>query len=169
MLYHVLAASGLIFWIAIGVAALVIALPLRNDTPSGAVLLFIVAIVATILFTDIAARVSLWALVLLLPIYILIGVGWALFKWRGFVLERKAEVKAKWGAGPKDKALDVVMALPGSRPTAADNKDKITGWMALWPWSMSWVVLKFPWRVIVWTYERISTVFERASAKLWQE
>lgn len=169
MLYEALAASGLFFWIAVFLAFLFVSWPLGKDNAPGALFAAAIVIIGFVMLTDVIYRVSGWALVFALPIYVLIGVGWALFKWRGFVLEAKASVRARWEAGPKDKTLDQAMALDGARPTAAREKERITAWMALWPWSMSWVVLRFPWRSIVWIYDRISTVFERWSAKLWQE
>lgn len=171
MLYDALAASGLFFWLALFAGFLLVSWPLGKDKPAAGVIVAAVVVIAFVLLTDVVYRVGIWTLLFVLPLYILIGVGWALFKWRGYVLAQKAEIKtilanrqpSQW-PGMTDQAV-----MEKHRPTAADNKERITGWMALWPWSMSWVVLRFPWRAIVWTYERISTVFERWSAKLWQE
>lgn len=170
MLYEALAASGLFFWIAILVAFLFVSWPLGYDNSAGGVIAAAVVIIAFVLLTDVVYRVGVWTLVFLLPVYFLTGVGWALYKWRGYVLQKKADARAEFMSRLREEDFPTWLAAnPGRRPTATANKERITGWIALWPWSMSWLVLRFPCRFAAWLYERISTVFERWSAKLWAE
>lgn len=168
MIFEFLAASGVLFWGLLSALFLLIAWPLSKDEQIFGLVLAIIFALGVILFTDAPARVSPFWLAMLIPLYLSIGIAWALHKWRGYLLERKAEIKAELATranaypGMTDERV-----MAERRPSASRNKERITGWIALWPWSMSWVVLKFPWRVVVWTYDQMANIFERMSEKIW--
>jgi hypothetical protein len=179
MITDFLTVSGVAFWVWLLFAFALVAGWLGKDNQFVALTIAGIALIVTLLFTDAFRGASIFWLAVLTPLYMLIGVAWAIYKWRGVILSQLAQAKAAYAkylseAKPVGAALNKSFAdwtAHGAyrRPTAYDNAERITGWIALWPWSMSWVVLRFPWRLVVWTWEHLSTFFERMSAKLWAE
>jgi fucose 4-O-acetylase-like acetyltransferase len=180
MLAEFLQVSGLIFWLVAGVAAGLVAIATSKDNEVGALVIAGIALLAMFLFTDAPAHVSPWAL-LLIPLYFAIGVAYAIRKWRGLIRQRKteaAETYKIYTANPRPVAGPNQLSpahesfaewAKTKRPAWNENKERIAGWIGLWPWSLAWQVLKFPWRLVVWIGERFRGMFERMSERLWNE
>jgi hypothetical protein len=174
MLTQFFLVSGYAFWI-VAAAILVldaILLATENDNDGWAVFITLAGLVGAALFTDAFEGVRLAYFVVGIVAYLAIGVVWSFKKWYSFVVETLADLRAKY-----NKPNYINKTASGNetfesyakehRPTAADNKSRITGWMALWPFSFTWWVLTWPRHAFVWLYNRLSTVFDRISAKVW--
>lgn len=163
--------TGYAVWIGIAVFILLVSVPLRAGSQTGAMVLAVILLAGALAFTDFASRVSLFWLVVLAPVYVAAGIGYAIYRWRAFILDRKATARAAYLKAPAtDITFDTWAPKNGyARPLAADNKERLTGWLALWPWSLAWELLSLPRRLFAALYERLTTVFERMSQKLWAE
>jgi hypothetical protein len=103
--------------------------------------------------------------------YCAFGVLWSLFKWRSRItspdIQREMiEAKSRFNkehpeAGPYDYMSNYLFP---SRALASKNKDRITSWIALWPFS---VVMYFLGEVLARFFERIydliSGAYERVT------
>lgn len=104
-------------------------------------------------------------IILGLAAYLALGAVWSFWKWYGFLVSARDVLRKKWEA---DTARPEWSAfIDGRVPTASNNKQRITTWMALWPFSFSWWVLTWPRRAFVWLYERLSTIFDRIAARVF--
>jgi hypothetical protein len=105
----------------------------------------------------------------LIPLYFAIGTLWFLWKWRGLILRKRqeaddAEKKMATGSYPgmtREKVRD------GFRPEASRYKERIAGWIVLWPWSMLWTVARWPWRLAVKMAEWARGLADRMVDRLW--
>lgn len=154
MLTEFFTVSGYAFWIILGIILVldVILLTLGEDAaPHGVPVFFtVVGVVGVVLFSDAFAGVRVATLAAGSAVYLVFGVLWAFKKWYDFIIEKK-----------KDRSKDQ------KAPTAAHHKAQITSWMTLWPFSFTWWVLTWPRRAFVWLYDRLSTVFDRISERIW--
>jgi hypothetical protein len=114
--------------------------------------------------------VRISTLIAALAVYLVLGVIWSVKKWYSFVVEKKKTLRETYASSVNKQATGnetFESYAKDHQPTAADNKSRITGWMALWPFSLSWWILTWPRRAFVWLYERLSTLFDRISAHVW--
>lgn len=168
MLIQFLTVTGWMFWAAVGVLALLEFFFLANeDDYSGAAIFFAVAgLLATILFTDAFNGMRLAWAAAALGGYLVLGVIWAFKKWWDYVTKERDRLRDTYKVSPpKDQTWEQYSNR--WRPTAADNKQKITAWMALWPFSFSWWVLTWPRRFFSWAYARLTTVFDRITDRVF--
>ena len=171
MLAEFLMASGWVFWAVVFAVIILDAMCLCVDGAEGwAVFLTVAALTGAVLFTDAFAGVRPAALLAILAVYLTCGVLWSIKKWYSFVVDCKNEMLRRyntvvnktakgnetWESFSKDK-----------QPKAADNKQRIVSWMALWPFSFTWWVLTWPRHAFTWCYERLTTLFDRISAKVF--
>lgn len=178
MLIQVLTISGAVFWMILaGILVLDVILLTVGEDPAEenagwAIFLTVGAMVGTALFTDALVGVKLAYLASGLAAYVLVGIIWSFKKWYSFVVETLRTLRARYNdSGYVNKKAPGNETFEGyakeKQPLAAQNKQRIVGWMALWPFSMSWWVLTWPRHAFVWAYNRLSTVFDRISAKIW--
>lgn len=169
MLMTILTASGAIFWAIVAAIVIIDILILStadNDNVGWAVFLTVGGIVLAALFTDAFIGVQLGYAAAGLAAYVALGVIWSFKKWYSFVVDQLRELREVFDRNkPRDRTFEDY--AKDKRPTAANNKQRIIGWMALWPFSFSWWVLTWPRHAFVWAYNRLSTVFDRISAKIW--
>lgn len=172
MLAEFLLVSGWLFWaIAAGVAAVIILmLSVGDDSEGFATFVGMTALVLAALFTDafVGAR-PVW-LALMFAAYLAAGVLWAIKKWWSYVVERRDYLKSQYDNKVNKTATgnETWEAYSKSRrPTAADNKQRIVSWMALWPFSFTWWAMTWPRRAFSWLYGRLSTLFDRISDKVF--
>jgi hypothetical protein len=172
MLIPFLTVSGAVFWMILaGILVLdVILLSVGSDpedeNTGWAIFLTVGGLLAVVLFTDALVGMKLAYLVTGLLAYVAVGVIWSFKKWYGFVIGKLRELRDVFDRNrPKDRTFEDY--AKDKRPLAANNKQRIVGWMALWPFSMSWWVLTWPRHAFVWAYNRLATVFDRISAKIW--
>ena len=184
MITEFMTVTGYAFWGMSTIVFGLVALCLSRESEVMAVFLAIIAVIAAVLLTDI--RPGPWAL-LLAPLYLAVGCAWALHKWRGLVLGDLKKARAEYVkyresvikttpsrmnddgvvVNPTILPFDTWSSINRNKPLASNNKDRITGWIGLWPWSMSWVVLQFPWRVVVWSWEQMTSAFDRMTDRIW--
>lgn len=154
MLAEFFTVSGYAFWIIIGII-LVLDVALlsigEQAAPHGVpVFITVAGVVGAVLFSDAFADVRIATLAVVAVVYLFLGVLWAFKKWYDFIIEKK-----------KTRSTDQ------KPPLAAKHKAQITSWMTLWPFSFTWWVLTWPRRAFVWLYDRLSTVFDRISERIW--
>lgn len=171
MLAEFLLVSGYAFWIILAVLLVISGglSALDDDSPRGvAVFVAGAAFLGTVLFTDAFAGFRLATLIIGVAVYLASGVMWSAYKWYRFLLAKKVTIKTDWdNRGDKYKDQTWFQFSEIRRPKASDNKQKLVTWMTLWPYSFSWWVLTWPRRAFSWLYERVSTVFDRISARVF--
>lgn len=168
MLYEFLTVSGAFFWI---ILAGIVLLEMRLLSKEGAVEATFIAVVtffAAWFFTDAFYGLSWLHLLFAVALYFLLGACWSIKQWYSFLVARRAEVRASWEKKPADKRDEWPKFASNNRPTARDNKDKLIGWMALWPFSVSWWLLTWPRHVFVRIYEWLTTIYDRMSANVFR-
>lgn len=172
MLMQFLAVSGAAFWIILaGVVVLdIILLASDNEVEGWAVGITIGALVGAVLFTDAFKGTRMADIVAGVVVYVVAGVLWSFKKWYSFVSGKLAELRENYRTRVnKTVSGNETFAsyVKDYQPRAIENKQRIIGWMALWPFSVSWWILTWPRHAFVWIYNRISTIFDRISAKIW--
>lgn len=173
MLIQFLTVSGAVFWILLaGLIVLDAALLSADDNEGWAIGITVAAILGAVLFTDAFIGVGLGYAAAALAVYVAVGVIWSFKKWYGFVVGKLNELRENYDKGgwinKQAKGNETFESYAkDKRPLAAANKQRIVGWMALWPFSLSWWVLTWPRHAFVWAYNRLATIFDRISAKIW--
>lgn len=166
--------SGWALWIVILIAIALDTMFLSSDDlQMPAVCVAAGVTLGVILFSDafIGFRVS--TLIACLAVYLAAGVAWSLYKWYDFVVQALKRLRDIYdGASYINKAAKgnetFESYVDGKCPNAAGNKQRIVGWMVLWPFSLTWWVLTWPRRAAIWLYERLSTIFDRIGAHVWK-
>jgi len=171
----VILTTGWIFWGAWAVVAFfgIIANASEDEGMSGwAIFLTIVGLGLTTLFTDAFIGIRVLWLALALVGYLVLGVAWSFKKWIGFVRGRKEELKEQYASyakrgmlSPPNQTFDDY--IKDKRPLAVENEAKLITWMATWPLSFAWWALTYPRHFFVWAYNKLSTVFNDISARIW--
>jgi hypothetical protein len=132
------------------------------------------------LFSWIAANPLMFAGIL--AWYVLVGCIWGVAKWTFHVKDSAFEYKETrrkflQSNGIKDVNLntrvpeelkiewDQSSRYGRYRPQASDNKALIMMWMGYWPWSMSWSLLRDPFK---WIYNRLAGRLERISEEIYR-
>ena len=175
MLNEFFLVSGWAFWIVIGAVFILDIILLSNDNEAEgwAVTATVLVLIAAILFSNAFVGVRISMLIAAFAAYMVLGVLWSIKKWYSYVVDTKKNLRKQyddnWSSGgsgkPKDKTFEAYAA--DKQPTAAYNKQRLVGWMALWPFSLSWWILTWPRRAFVWIYDRLSTLYDRISAHIW--
>jgi hypothetical protein len=173
MLTELMLVSGYVFWIVFGLVVLFELAMFATDQLGTATFVGMAALVAAILFTDAFNGVTLLAGAIAVPIYVAAGVAWALWKWRGFLLEALADARKNYEHFNRTRTndlqkMDWPLFLKGAtKPTASKNKSLLVAWMVFWPLFLSWDLLTYPRRLFVWIYERMTTVFDRMADSIF--
>lgn len=167
MITVIAATTGYLFWAAVFVVLVVDIVFLSNDDCEiQATFWTVAALVATYLFTDAFTGVR-WPIVIMAVLaYLAVGVIWSFWKWYSYVVNKLDTLKVVWSSN-KPSTGTFAEYIKGKQPYAVYNKSRITGWMALWPFSLTWWVMTWPRRFFTWAYKRLSTVFDRMSDKIW--
>lgn len=138
----------------------------RADVP--AIGWLIVAMAAVIITFPAARDFPAITYLLAIPLYFVIGFLWFLGKWRALILRKLAEGREKVAKrGTSWPGMTDAEALATFRPEASLHKERITGWIVLWPWSMLWFVAKWPWRMAVKIAEWARGIADRMVDRLW--
>jgi len=118
-------------WILAVIASIIFIASIENDhyaTPS------ITAIVLGIIFWPFLAAVGVKTLIFIVAGYALAGVGWSLFKWHRYVNKVANKYREKCGTTlSKEQKSDLKREV-----SVSENKSRLTGWIAWWPWSLLW-------------------------------
>lgn len=170
MLNIFLSTSGYLFWILILFMLVADTLALATDDDvmgSGAVVVTTGAFLFTTAFTDAFVGINILWLVVGLGLYLLLGVAWSFKKWIDYVIEQKRHASELYDRTDKKKTFEEFSTQ--YKPEAVNNKQRIITCMTVWPLSFSWWVLTYPRHFFVWAYNRLSTVFDRVTAKIWTQ
>jgi len=188
MVYDFITFGGILFWIIVGVIALVIAAEINDEKVGMASVTLIGSALAIFAFTD--AKTSLGGVITTHPWYIVYGflgylalaVVWATIKWRLFYLPKifdaYDEFRQSWLAqkGLKDMPADqqtrdlFASAVRGAGVDVTytrmvrHNKARITTWMVFWIFSLIETFLgDFLQRVFASLYNAVAGLFQRMS------
>lgn len=137
-----------------------------DDNEDPAIVTALITFVAAVTLTNLFRGISPLWLVSMAAVYLALGVLWSIKKWYTFVVEKKAEILIRFNNLSPQKTTFADYAKD-QRPTAARNKERIVVWMTLWPFSFSWWILLWPRRAFTWIYNRLSTLYDRISERLW--
>lgn len=118
-------------WLLAVIASIIFIASIENDhytTPT------ITAIVLGIVFWPFLAAIGVKTLLFIIAGYTLAGVLWSLFKWYRYVSKEAAYYHEKYGTTISKEQL----AALKDAVSVSDNKARLTGWIAWWPWSVVW-------------------------------
>lgn len=156
------------FLVACAVLFLLIAWPQARDEDGAApaLVLFFLGLAALVLGTDLVKHLTVTKVVILVPTYFAIGFGWFIWKWRAQIVSELGKQREAHGKhlGTGGTKTWVEFSNP---PKASQHKDEIAGWIILWPWGMSWTVLRWPWRLAVMIAGWARGIADRMVAKIW--
>lgn len=173
MLAEFLVISGWVFWAIIAAVVVLEITMLSNDCEDLAwpTALAIITVGGAVLFTDAFKDARLAWLIVVGSGYVALGVLWSVKKWWTFVVEKRDEARHQYETGyvNKDAPGNRTWAeySKDKRPTAAKHKQRLITWMTLWPFSFTWWCLTWPRRAFVWLYDRLSTLYDRISDRVW--
>lgn len=131
---------------------------------------------------------------LLIVLYFAVGTLWSVVKWHFYLKQARANYeyeKRVWVArqykegslkgydvpatGPFEMPNELRgnfsrYALQNLIPRVSDNKSRIMGWMALWPWSFAWTMVNDPVRTMFKKlYVLIEGTFKRMRDRTFQD
>lgn len=177
MLNAFMLTSGWLFWIVVFAILVAETAATESDDLFASTAILLTGAVIITLFSDADpfgfVRANPVLTTLAVPVYFIAGAFWALWKWHrviaasveAFTKNKAALVKEHqenkaWNDSPFE---EYVRRFKGYPPSAADSKERITTWIAFWPFSLFWALMKFPREIATYIYRRIVTVFERMS------
>lgn len=167
MLHEFAAVSGYLFWGCLGFVILLECILFAKDEPGSAVFLAMAALILSALFTDAFRGVTLVQVTVALPFYVLAGVAWSIWKWRGFLLSEVKRARADFDERKEPRTWAEFLRTTRRVPRASDNKERLTAWMVLWPIYATWDALTLPRRLFTLIYDRLVTLFDRMAASIF--
>lgn len=170
MINEVVLVGGWVFFAMLFAACAIIALVLGREMPGGAVFVASIVVLAMVLFTDAFKGARLQWLIALIVAYFIVACAWSAWKWYEHVIDRRDHLKemydqSKPADGSERESWESYSRK--FRPQASENKELIMAWMVLWPFSMTWWLLTWPRKMFTWLYERMTTVFDRITDKVF--
>lgn len=184
MMQTVVTFGGLVFWIIVFAVFLLEVAAVEHGRRATAGVMLAAAFVLLILLTDFNFRfdsAKSWLfLIIFLAVYTVLGVAYAIFKWRQRLNVRYAEYKSREekmrvdhlaDSSYKNRTFKEYAQYQGFPPQAADreNRNQIAAWIAYWPFSLSWTVLRYPWRFFTYLADRLVTMFRRMAEKTFSD
>ena len=140
--WEFLAVGALGFWLLL--APIIMSEMLDNDAPGWATIVAMVTVAVHVVvwgFTPISYLAEHpGEIVLGIAAYFFAGAVWSLVKWYFWLVKLRRRIDA-------GEAQDRVLYTAGMRqfpPYPGDHKSRIIGWIALWPASMLWTMIKDP-------------------------
>ena len=117
--------AGFIWWELVIVAMITIGILVSMAEESG---LWITGLLVALVFMLTGFNdISIGEMLVRTSIYVALGVAWALFKWRQFVI-RETD---RYGSNPNNKLEDIIDTINSKR-----SLDKIYYWIVAWPFSI---------------------------------
>ena len=121
------------FWAILTFASVLIIACTENDHyPIPTIVSFILV---TIYWKDIIA-VQWQTIATIIGVFVLGGILWSAFKWFRYVQKSVNHYTKKYG----NSLTPCQMAALELEISLYENKSRITGWMAFWPWSLFWTI-----------------------------
>lgn len=170
MLVEFLAVGGVLFWGAIGVVIALEILLLSNEKEDSGwpTFIFMATLLGLYLFSNAFSGIGWREMIAAAAAYLLCGVVWSVKKWYSFVVEARDRIRQQYDTRkPTGPDSSFESYAKSRKPSAADERQRIVTWMTLWPFSFSWWVLTWPRRIFVQIYERLSTLFDRITDKVF--
>jgi len=141
------------FWIITLVASIIFIASIENDhykTPTA-----VLALLGLIYWKDITATGYGWqTIAIAVAVYAVIGVVWSAFRWFKYVRSKADYYRKSYGNMLEDSKLRELKRLVD----VADNKSKIVGWVAWWPWSMFWNILG---DFFTFVYDQVKGIYQK--------
>lgn len=104
-----------------------------------------------------AGRIALYSIV-----YFPIGIVWSFAKWYFYLQEVKRELI--------ENRIDFYYSKCVKKPTAKDNKERITIWIGYWPFSILWTLMNdFVTKITKAIYNKIAGLFDKMSDNVFKE
>jgi hypothetical protein len=189
MITTLITAGGIIFWIILGIVALIIAGLVEEDKTGKATFAVGATLALLVAFTDIGIYQWIKANPLLLAegvaAYLGIALVWAAIKWRVFYLpdlfDRYEKLRSHFLKGkglnhmPADQSVidefnndHIVRCLSiQTKRNVRYNKARITGWMIYWPFSMVGTFIgDFMVRLFATMYKMLAGSLQRVSDRM---
>jgi hypothetical protein len=185
MLWELIAVGGILFWLLTAAAIILILWAVSDDDSVFKPLLFMAAYIAIVHFFGNAAWATLalanpGTVAIYIGIYFGVGILWSLFKWVFFVRGKSLEYSEAKKRFLTRKNVEDLTVVPEElrqnwketvdshlleQPTAARNKRKIISWMAYWPFSIVWTIIRDPWEYI---YDALASLFNAISKSIYR-
>lgn len=126
-----LAVGTIWFWIICVISSIIFIACIEHDhysTPT------VLAIILGIIYWKAIAAFGLPAIALTIAIYAVVGMLWFLFRWFRHVNKEVVKYHEKYG---KELTQSQTSDLKND-VSVSQNKSRIMGWIAYWPWSLTW-------------------------------
>jgi hypothetical protein len=137
------------FWLLALIASIVFIASIENDVYAPPIITAI--FVGALCWKSIAA-LSWQTIIIFIIAYAIAGILWSLFKWYRYV--------NKIAASYKNPIYNNSYETLKSRISVSDNKSRLIGWIALWPWSLVWSVtgdfFNMLYETMISTYQKIT-------------
>lgn len=141
------------FWLIAVITSIIFIASIENDhyaTPT------ITALVLGIVYWKPISAISWQTILLAIGIYALAGVVWSLFKWYRFVKAKSFCLRERYGDTLSQEEMDTLRRTL----SVSQNKARLTGWIAWWPWSLIWNItgdfFNFLYDTMVHAYQKIA-------------
>ena len=145
------------FWVITFVASIIFIASIENDhykTPTA-----VLALLGLIYWKDITATGYGWqTIVIAIAIYAIVGIIWSAFRWFKYVKSHAEEYRKIYGNTLKEDRMRELKRMVD----VTDNKSKIVGWVAWWPWSMFWNLLG---DFFTFVYEQVQGIYQKIADK----
>jgi hypothetical protein len=152
-LFPFITAGSTVFWLLLVCGFLAIGWIVEEEEFVWAVLTFVGLLIFLQLCTTLGALAYLrhnpFKLLVAFGVYVGIGIIWSFCKWFIYLHDENERIHADYNwlfarltdtikLGDIDKINEYKKDIKDKIPTALRNKERITGWTAFWPWSMTW-------------------------------
>lgn len=169
--------SGWLFWAFVILLVIAETVATEAESLGVAFTLLVTGVVVLTLFSDadiggVVLRHPLLA-VCVIPVYFAAGICWSFLKWRGVIIDsaekfeaekpgllKRFEDRSNKGDSFPQWLRSYGYAYP---PSAAKNKERITTWIAFWPFSLLWSLFTYPRRLAVFLYKQLVATFQKMS------
>jgi hypothetical protein len=165
-------------WIAAAALVILVAIPLTESGHPFWPLVAIAAYVGAVQYFGVADPLA-WitanpgTLAALVAAYCLAGCAWAVVRWWRLcgAVKRDFDEWASRQTGPKTfEAFNRQSGQRDAPPRPGDYAERITAWIALWPFSLLHTLLgDFVWEVFRALYERLAGVLQAISDKVFAD
>lgn len=192
MLGQFLVIGSLFFWILLAGTCCLVLAAVEGENAVGALFTIVGFIAIVVFFSNFdyhsVREWNPWHILGYIALYILLGIGWGYVKWIFFLLNarddyrRDREIwKKNFERDKKDGSTTYdsfetylnrhcISSYGGSSfpPSASENKERITTWMAYWPFSALWTLSREPLkRLYNYLHKVIAKSFEQISRSIF--
>ena len=145
------------FWLLCSLLSIVFIACLENESqwfPTVAVIA-----VTAIYWKPLAALGLTWQSIGLgILIYAAAGVAWSIYRWFRFVKFKADECRKTYGTSLTESQRSSLKR----DISVSENKSRITGWIAYWPWSLVWNITGDFFKTI---YENLQGIYQKITDK----